>query len=447
MNISKKDWLSYINRLSKLNNDAAAAVKQYVEDGGWSEVDDIVAYAYGVEKYYGEGAAALAAEMFDAVADASGVYAEPAIMAETASYGDVAKTVQGVLKTSQNVNELAGAVSRLVKKAGADTTIQNVNRYNKKYGKKKNTGAQFAWVPNGDTCSFCLMLASNGWQNQTKAGENHAEHIHSNCDCNYAVRFDNYSGVSGYDPEQYKEMFDKTEGDTWEEKVNSMRRQQYEQNKDKINAQKRAAYAERTKKDVSKEKSLSYNTFIGAANTGNSQIVKFDENADYKISFSQYSEEINGLLSDASRRVAEAGSESGYEYAALIDLENAKEVHFDTSELPNSVNSYYPYLENHPSGKFAMVHNHNTEDGISLPDIQDMAMWENLDSISAVSNNGLIRSVHSNGKRTSEYLFIEFENVGRREDGTLDEIKMIPHALKKYADGVYEYDGRSKKNS
>jgi len=447
MIIPKKDWLSYINRLSKLNSEAANAVKQYVEAGGWSEIDDIVAYAYGVEKYYGEGAAALAAEMFDAVAEASGVYAEPAIMAETASYGDVAKTVKGVLKTSQNVNELAGAVSRLVKKAGADTTVQNVNRYNRKYGKKRHTGAQFAWVPVGDTCPFCLMLASNGWQNQTRGGENHAEHIHSNCDCNYSVRFDDHSGVAGYDPEQYQEMFADVEGRTWDEKVNAMRRQQYEQNKDKINAQKRAAYAERTEKGVSKAKSMSYNTFVGAANTGNSQIVKFDENANYQVRFPQYSEEINGLLSNASRRVAEAGSASGYEYAALIDLENEKEVHFDTSELPNSVNSYYQYLEDNPGGKFAMVHNHNTEDGISLPDIQDMAMWENLDSITAVSNNGLIRSVHSNGRQTGEYLFIEFENVGRREDGTLDEIKMIPHALKKYADGVYEYDGRSKKNS
>ena len=242
MIIPKKDWLSYINRLSKLNSEAANAVKQYVEAGGWSEIDDIVAYAYGVEKYYGEGAAALAAEMFDAVAEASGVYAEPAIMAETASYGDVAKTVQGVLKTSQNVNELAGAVSRLVKKAGADTTIQNVNRYNRKHGKKKHTGAQFAWVPHGDTCSYCLMLASNGWQNQTVGGSNHAEHIHSNCDCNYSVRFDNHSGVAGYNPEYYKEMYDNADGRTWKEKLNSMRRENYERNKDKINAQKREAY-------------------------------------------------------------------------------------------------------------------------------------------------------------------------------------------------------------
>ena len=46
-------------------------------------------------------------------------------------------------------------------------------------------GAEWAWVPHGDTCPFCITLASNGWQKASrkvlKGG--HAEHIHANCDC------------------------------------------------------------------------------------------------------------------------------------------------------------------------------------------------------------------------------------------------------------------------
>lgn len=45
-------------------------------------------------------------------------------------------------------------VSRLVKRAGADTTLKNAQR----------DGAEFAWVPHGDSCAFCLTLASRGWQ-------------------------------------------------------------------------------------------------------------------------------------------------------------------------------------------------------------------------------------------------------------------------------------------
>lgn len=127
------------------------------------------------------------------------------------------------------------------KQAGADTTLQNAER----------CGAEFAWVPMGDTCSFCRMLASNGWQRQSKKAMKggHAEHIHANCDCQYAVRFDGKGGVAGYDPDKYKAEYDAAEGDTWKEKLNSMRRAQYKQDGDKIRAQKRATYAKRQDKE------------------------------------------------------------------------------------------------------------------------------------------------------------------------------------------------------
>ena len=270
MYISTNDWLNYINKLSKLNKSAADAIVAYVQKNGFSDTDALISYANAVVQTYGSGSAALAAAMYDATAEAAGYFYDPAEPAALPGYGEIAKTVKGTLKTSQNVNELAGAVSRLVKRAGADTTLQNAyrDRPRKKYGKKRNTGAQIAWVPHGDTCPFCLMLASNGWRNQTVGGaQNHAEHIHSNCDCTYAVRFDDHSGVQGYDPDVYKDMYDNAEGDTWKEKVNSMRRAQYAKDKDRINAQKRAAYAERVgnlenEESRKREKALFKNTRI-----------------------------------------------------------------------------------------------------------------------------------------------------------------------------------------
>lgn len=264
MYISTNDWLNYINKLSKLNKSAADAIVAYVQKNGFSDTDALISYANAVVQTYGSGSAALAAAMYDATAEAAGYFYDPAEPAALPGYGEIAKTVKGTLKTSQNVNELAGAVSRLVKRAGADTTLQNAyrDRPRKKYGKKRNTGAQIAWVPHGDTCPFCLMLASNGWRNQTVGGaQNHAEHIHSNCDCTYAVRFDDHSGVQGYDPDVYKDMYDNAEGDTWKEKVNSMRRAQYAKDKDRINAQKRAAYAERTSNNKTLVKNLKIDDF------------------------------------------------------------------------------------------------------------------------------------------------------------------------------------------
>ena len=169
-------------------------------------------------------------------------------MAETASYGEVAKTIQGIMKTSVNTNQLSDAVGRLVKQAGADTTLKNATR----------DRAQFAWIPVGDTCAFCITLASRGWQDIPRnAKSGHAEHIHANCDCTYAVRFKESDGVAGYDPDEYRRMYYagadvpyENEDDSHsknktiaQRNINGMRRAIYAQNKDKINAQKREAYA------------------------------------------------------------------------------------------------------------------------------------------------------------------------------------------------------------
>ena len=133
----------------------------------------------------------------------------------------------------QNPENLPSGVSRLVKRAGADTTLHNAVR----------DGAQWAWVPHGDTCPFCITLASRGWQtaSQKLLKNGHAEHIHSNCDCEFAVRFHSGTSVAGYDPEKYLKQYRDAGSD-----VNAMRRIDYAARKDAINAQKRAAYAART---------------------------------------------------------------------------------------------------------------------------------------------------------------------------------------------------------
>ena len=155
--------------------------------------------------------------------------------ADLPDYGEVAKAVKGTKK--QSPNNIPGTIARLVKQVGADTTLKNAER----------DGAQFAWVPHGDTCAFCITLASRGWQYMSKKAmrNGHAEHIHAHCDCEYAVRFDGKSTVAGYDPDKYLEEYYDSNGD-----INKMRRKRYAQNKDIINARKRKAYAEQAYRKV-----------------------------------------------------------------------------------------------------------------------------------------------------------------------------------------------------
>ena len=237
MKITEKDWKNYIKLLSTVDNRAGDFMRQYIKKHGFESLSGMEDYAYAIVQKYGEASGALSAEMYDAIAEVQQANVPAAEIADLPTKDEVSKVIRGVTKKSKSPNMVANSVSRLVKRTGADTMLKNAKR----------DGAQFAWVPMGDTCSFCITLASRGWQymseNAMKNG--HAEHIHANCDCTYAVRFDKKSGVAGYDPAVYKAMYDSAEGKSSKDKINSMRRAAYAQNKDQINAQKRAAYGER----------------------------------------------------------------------------------------------------------------------------------------------------------------------------------------------------------
>ena len=232
MQITAKTWNEYITRLSRLNQKAGQLMRQYIDTHGTGDADALITYAAALVTKYGEGSAELACQMYDALAEAANAGVPAAEPAEPADYGEVARMVNAT--KNQNPANLPNGVSRLVKRAGADTTLKNAVR----------DGAEWAWVPHGDTCPFCITLASNGWQKASskvlKGG--HADHIHANCDCEFAIRFDHNTTVAGYDPEKYLKQYRDAGGD-----INKMRRVNYAANKERINAQKRAAYAERQK--------------------------------------------------------------------------------------------------------------------------------------------------------------------------------------------------------
>ena len=230
MQITAKTWNEYITRLSRLNQKAGQLMRQYIDTHGTGDADALITYAAALVTKYGEGSAELACQMYDALAEAANAGVPAAEPAEPADYGEVARMVNAT--KNQNPANLPNGVSRLVKRTGADTTLKNAVR----------DGAEWAWVPHGDTCPFCITLASNGWQKASskvlKGG--HAEHIHANCDCEFAIRFDHNTTLAGYDPEKYLKQYRDAGGD-----INKMRRVNYADNKERINAQKRAAYAAR----------------------------------------------------------------------------------------------------------------------------------------------------------------------------------------------------------
>ena len=247
--ISARSWDNYIKRLRKLSDKAADATKNYINTHDLDSpvaMQEFIDYAYALATKYGEGSATLACEMYEAMAELSGVVVPPAIPAETAEYSEVAKSIYGTRLQSEEVT--SGAIGRLVKMASVDTMMQNALR----------DGAEWAWIPRGDTCAFCLTLASRGWQKASKNAikNGHAEHVHANCDCTYAVRFNQNVNVEGYEPEEYLDMYYDADGNTPTQKINALRREFYAKNKETINAQKRSAYAKRIERESSRAEEI-----------------------------------------------------------------------------------------------------------------------------------------------------------------------------------------------
>lgn len=246
MTISSISWKKYIETLRRVSDRAASemlAYIQYLHDQGiegQEEVTLMINYAFALATKYGEAAAAAACDMYDAVMLLEKANVPAAMPAETATMAEVAKAVNGTRKTG-NPQIVSQAVGRMVKLAGVDTIQQNALR----------NGDEWAWIPMGDTCAFCITLASRGWQRATKQAikNGHAEHVHANCDCTFAVRPSGSNlEVEGYDPELYRDMYYDADGDTPKERINALRREFYAENKELINEQKRDAY--KAKKDA-----------------------------------------------------------------------------------------------------------------------------------------------------------------------------------------------------
>jgi hypothetical protein len=253
MQVSSNAWNDYIEKLKKINSLAALRTREWVEKHGIADRNALIDFVYAMSSRYGEAAAELTCEFYDALALAQGSSAASAVPAETATISEVGKAVNGSLKQSPSGQLLESVTYRLCKQASADTMLQNASR----------DQAEYAWIPSGgETCGFCIALAANGWQYASKSlQKSHAEHIHANCDCMFCIRFDGKSTVSGYSPKEYENKYSNADTDScgydptrpkgqqWQNlstaKINGLRREAYAQNKDKINAQKREAYAKR----------------------------------------------------------------------------------------------------------------------------------------------------------------------------------------------------------
>ena len=204
MKISRRDWNEYSEMLAKLSRLASDEMQTFLESYGIGNTELIVDVAHALVTKYGEASAAAACNLYDEIAEKQGKAVRSAEPAETASREKTAGAVYGSLKDSPEGKKLKQVPDRLVKQAAAETMRQNAKR----------DGAEWAWIPSGDGCAMCMTIASRGWLPASSAqlSGGHATHIHANCKCQFAIRFDKNLSVEGYDPDELKRQYDAAEG-------------------------------------------------------------------------------------------------------------------------------------------------------------------------------------------------------------------------------------------
>lgn len=395
MQITANAWNEYITRLSRLNRKAGQLMRQYIDTHGTGDADALITYAAALVTKYGEGSAELACQMYDALAEAANAGVPAAEPAEPADYGEVARMVNAT--KNQNPANLPNGVSRLVKRAGADTTLKNAVR----------DGAEWAWVPHGDTCPFCITLASNGWQKASskvlKGG--HAEHIHANCDCEFAIRFDHKTTVAGYDPEKYLAQYNAAGGG-----INKMRRVNYAANRERINAQKRAAYAAR--KNFSVYSSLNMEpkpvTMQSISNVKSFNCETLDGAKQQQLQSAH-----KRLLMTAAKQPP------GVEVGKAFDL-NMKPL---TQDVVGSAEGHSVKLPNF-NVPYAVIHTHPACGVFSPGDLLSFVDNESLKLMTAIGHNGHIFAV----EKSSEYNSNEANGIVWQLSAEIDRLKNIPRA-------------------
>lgn len=247
--VSRKAWDTYTKRLMAQRNEARDVAYSWVMRHVDFASDEVMKRCRRMmveaSIYHGRATSALAAAWFDQLAMAEGANTVKAVAVNDpvqlrarrmgiASNAALPKLLAG--DKEGFARAIASAVAADVKRQATNTVMLNAQK----------NGAEYAWIPGGDeTCAFCIALASNGWQPAARATAmgNHADHIHDNCMCEFAIRFDESTSYGSYDPEKYERIYDEADGRSANDKINSIRRDLYAENADKIREQHRERYA------------------------------------------------------------------------------------------------------------------------------------------------------------------------------------------------------------
>lgn len=148
---------------------------------------------------FGDGASSLAADMYEGMAELSGVNVKPAVIDTSDVHSHIESEVRYQLSKF-----LSGDPQGFIHACGSKASDQVARRANQTMRlNAKRDGLRYARVPmGGETCSFCAMLASRGFDYRSAKTAGEGNHYHKNCRCKVIPGFEGME-VEGYGEDEW----------------------------------------------------------------------------------------------------------------------------------------------------------------------------------------------------------------------------------------------------
>ena len=197
---------SFGNVTEQLKQAAIDEFSEYLYEG--ITKDEVIETAVGIATKYSMLGAELGAQWYDLCSELAGLDVDEAELsyADSEEISSRANSYASGLSESKPItaafNEfLQNEINNSIRKTGNANLWRDYER--------GMAGGKWARVPVGDTCGWCLMLASQGaWYLSEKSalGET-SDHYHNRCNC-IAVYHTNAESINGYtELTRYKSMY------------------------------------------------------------------------------------------------------------------------------------------------------------------------------------------------------------------------------------------------
>lgn len=303
---------------------------------------------------YTDMAAVVAAEFYDGVRevsvgeriDALADSGREPIATEKAVRGIMQDIVEG--KAAEVViRKLVDRADYEIKKSAGECVYRN--------GKRDPLKPKYARVPSGgETCRFCIMLASRGFVYRTEEAAGEGNHYHANCDCRIVPGFDGETFVPGYDPDKLYDQWKHPE--------------KYPELQEARNSRRSELYAERAWKLPNDTRTRDE---IRQATKVNDSIVSSGR---YEKSMASLVGDRGKVFTDSARKALAHRDETVFEDLYAINLDTGKRVSVRNSRTPKAVipsqgmkTSIQKWANK--GQRFAMLHNHPES---SIPSMEDI---------------------------------------------------------------------------